>query len=214
MVTTTKFCLPADVSLQMNNRDGYTGDDAAITAHIKQATALVRSFTRRTWERGTFTQFFDTQQINTAFQLGRSVARFSLKEKPLQSITSIKFNTGGDWEATAELRSDLWTLDGNSIIIYPSQMHYHQRSLRVVYIAGHPINDTDAELLDVPENLKQAVAIQAAYQWRRVINETSGKKQKQDQKGFANYSITSSGLVGEALALIKGDTTPLLGRHG
>lgn len=212
MSSTTKFCLPEDVKAHLHQNDGYTGDDANITTHIKQATALIRKYTRREWETGSFVQFFDTQQIQIAFGLGRAVARFTLKNIPVQSIASVKFHTGGDWDTVDDLNTDLYDLDGNSLIMYPLQMHYHQRALRVAYTAGYAINGDDADLLDVPENLKQACAIQAAHTWRRVVNETSGKSQKQDKKGFANYAVGSSGLVGEALALLKTETTPLVGR--
>lgn len=212
--TTSKFCLPLDVKAYLNQNDGYTGDDAHITTHIKHATALIRNYTRRDWESGSFTEFFDTAQVISQLNLGRAYARFTLKERPLQSITNIRFHTGGEWEDAADLSTDLYSIDGNSVVIYPHEMRYHQRSIRIVYIAGYEIDITDTDLLLVAENIKQACAIQAAFTWRRVLNETQGKSQKQDKQGFANFRVSPSGLIGEAQALLKSETTLLIGRHG
>lgn len=214
MVTTTKFCAVNDVKAYLNAADGYAGDDNQIETHIKQATALIRNYTRRVWERGTYKQYFSTQDISIAFGMSRSVAKFTLKERPVQSITSVRFHTGGDFDTVEDLTSRVWEQDGNNIIMYPSLMHHHERSIQVIYIAGYLPNGDDVELLDVAENMRQACAIQASFTWRRVINETQGKSQKQDKKGFANYSTSSSGLISEALALLKTETSIMVGSNG
>ena len=210
---TTKFCTVAQVKAYLSGDEAYTGDDTMIAAHIETATALLRQFTRRDWERATFTQFFDTNDINIAIRQGNGYTQFQLKEKPVQSITSVKFNTAGDWTNTTALEARLYELDAarNRVILYPTLMNSYGRALQVVYVAGYPVNDSDADLLDVAPNLRNACAIQAAFTFRRVINETSGSKQKQDRKGLVNYAVNSSGLIGEALALVKSDTRLLVG---
>ena len=214
MVTTTKFCTISNVKDYLNAADGYAGDDAQIENHIKQATALIRNYTRRKWERASHTQYFSTQDISIAFGMSRSVAKFSLKERPVQSITSVKFHTGGDFGTVENLASTVWELDENKIVMYPSLMHHHERALRVEYVAGYLPDTDDPLLLDVSEHLRQACAVQASFTWRRVINETQGKSQKQDKKGFANYSTNSSGLISEALALLKTETSIMVGSNG
>lgn len=215
---TTKFCTVADVKAQLNTNDGYTGDDAAIEAQIVNATALVRAATRREWEAATYTQFFDTQDINIAIRPGQAVARFTLNEQPLQSITSVKFHTGGDFDNTtalSEADNDYYVdLARNALILYPSYMSRNLRSLQVVYVAGYEINGVDSDLLDVDASLRAATAAQAAFTWRRIINETSGKSQKQDRQGFANYRIGANGLVMEAQAMLRGKTRLLTGSNG
>lgn len=210
---TTKFCLPADVKPMLNSADGYTGDDTEITTHIVMATALIREYTRRQWTQATYVDFFDTKDVNIAIRQGTGVASFTLREKPLQSITSVKFNTAGDWTNTDPLESRLYELDvpRNRILLYPALMDSYGRALRVEYTAGYPVDDVDTELLLVSTNLKMACAKQAAFTWQRVLNETSGTKTVQDRKGLKTYGLTPSGLVMEALALIKGQTRLLFG---
>lgn len=214
---TTKFCTVDQVKAQLNTADGYTGDDAAIAQHIINATSLIRAFTRRTWERATYTQYFDTQDINIAIRSGQAMARFYMKERPLQSITSVKYHTGGDFANAIVLEEDIdYRVDiiSNQLIMYPSYMSRNLRSLQVVYVAGYEVDVTDPDLLLVSTDLAGACAIQAAFTWRRVINETSGKAQKQDRKGFANYKISSNGLVMEAQAMLRGYTRLLTGLNG
>lgn len=214
---TTKFCTLDQVKSQLNTLDGYSGDDTSINEHIKNATALIRTVTRRNWETGTHTQYFDTQDINIAIRPGSAMARFSLKEKPLQSITSVKYNTGGNFTDTDALTEGVEYVvdtDRNQLIMYPSYMSRNLRSLQVVYVAGYTVDTTDTELLLVDHALATACAIQAAFTWRRVVNETSGKSQKQDKKGYANYRVAASGLVMEAQAMLRDKTRLLTGHNG
>lgn len=216
MPTTTKFCLPSDVHPHINTASGYAGDDAQIETHIKAATALIREHTRRSWETGTYTQFFSTQDIEIGIGRGSGVSRWYVDERPLQSVTSIKFNTAGRFADTDPLDSTDYYVEADKgrVVMYPGVMRSFARSLQIVYVAGYEINIDDPDLLDVDEALAQACAIQAGFTWQRALNQTSGKSQKQDKGGFANYSITKSGLVAEALALVKGKARTLVGTNG
>lgn len=212
---TTKFCTVDQVKAYLNSVDTYSGDDAAITQHIKTATALIKRYTRRDWVGGgTFTEHFSTQQINVALGTGVGVARFTLKERPIQSIVSIKYSPSGDWANTTALESDMYEVTENGFVIYPGVMRYYPRSLRCTYVAGYALDGSDPELVLVPEHVSAACAVQAAFTFRRVINETSGSKQNQSKKGFSTYNLNSSGLVGEALALLKSETRILVGGYG
>lgn len=211
--TTTMFCLPDEVQAHMNVANNWSGDDPQITTHIKTATALIRNFTRRSWELGAYTQFFGTRDIEVAIGRGSNLSRWTLNEKPLISVTSIKFNTAGDFANTDPLDTSYYEvdLDRNAVVMYPGVMRSHARSLQIVYQAGYAVNPDETELLDVSESLKQACAIQAAATFTRTLNQTTGKSQKQDQKGFANFATSSAGLVKEAQALLRGHTRLLMG---
>lgn len=216
MTTTTMFCSLADVKAHTNTQESFVGDDAVLTTHIKMATALIRVYTRRSWERASYTQFFSTQDINVAIRRGDEVARFSIKEKPLQAVTEVIFNTGGNWDNTAPLQPSSYEVDveANALILYPQQMVSHARSLRVRYVAGYAVNLNDANLLDVSENIRQATAMQAAMTFRRKVNETAGVSLKQDRKGLAQYRVGPSGLFMEAQALLRGEVSLLVGGNG
>lgn len=213
MPTTTKFCTLDDVKAYLTNGTGYYGDDAAILVHIKAATALIRAYTRRSWEAGTFVQVFSTRDINIAINMGNGVARFSLKEKPASAITKVVYHTGGKFDTATEEPTNTYSLDTdkNALIMYPYSMSSNGRALEVTYTAGYAIDTVDTELLLVAQNLVSATAIQAAFMFKRVLNETQGSSQKQDKKGFVNYGLTTSGLITDALSMIKGETRLLVG---
>lgn len=213
---TTKFCTIAQVRAQLNDADGYSGDDAAVTEHIKQATALIRVFTRRNWETGSREQFFTTHDINIAINEGRTVASFTLDEKPLQSITAVKFHTGGEWDDTTALDSTLYAADTqrNAMIMYPFQMRSSMRSLQVTYVAGYEVDDTDTDLLLVDQSMASACALQAATTYRRVLNQSIGTDKSITKSGERmDYNFSSAGLVKEAQALLRGTPKVLVGRY-
>lgn len=213
MPTTSKFCTVDAAKAHLNTADSYTDDDAALEQHIKQATALIRSFTRRDWERGTFVDFFSTRDINVSILPARGVARFTLKEKPLQSITSIKFAPDGEWTDAEALGTSLYEVDllRNSFVIYPNQMRTLARSLRVEYVAGYEADVTDTDLLLVDTALETACAVQAAHTFRRMINETQGSTYKQNKAGIKQYRVAPSGLVMEAQAMLRGKASIMVG---
>lgn len=216
MTTTTKFCTLDAVKAYMRDAIGYNGDDALITEHIITATATIREYTRRNWERTQRTQLFDSKDINQSLNVGQGMASFTLKEKPLVSIDTVVFHAGGAFADARALDAANYTvdLDRNRVVIYPGIMTSGRGQLQVTYTAGYEPDATDPLLLKVGTNIARACAIQAAFTTRQVLNETSGKKQKQDKLGFANFGLTSSGLVADALALVKSETRILVGGNG
>ncbi len=215
-ITATKFCLPDEVKAHMNASSAYNGDDARIEVHIRTATALIRNFTRRSWERGTYVQRLSSFDIDRAIGRGSNVANFSLKERPLISVTSVKYNTAGNFVDTDAMDASDYRMDQerNAVVIYSRYMNSNAQSIQITYEAGFAVNASDDDLLDVDENLRQACAIQAASSWTRTLNQTTGKSQKQDQKGFANFNVSSNGLVAEAQAMLRGYSVLLVGSNG
>lgn len=216
MITTDKFCTLDNVKAYMRDAIGYSGDDELISEHIITATALLREYTRREWELGQRTQLFDSKDINTSINVGNGMASFTLKEKPLVSIDKVVFHAGGSFADARALDSSDYTVDAdrNRVVIYPGTMTSGRGQLQITYTAGYPVDSVDSDLLRVATNISRACAIQAAFTTRQALNETSGKKQKQDKLGFANYALTSSGLVAEALALVRRETRILVGGNG
>jgi hypothetical protein len=214
---TSKFCSAADVHPHINNEDGFTGDDTLINAHILIATALIREYTRRDWTKAVYTDYFTTVDVNLHIRVGKAAAPFYLREKPLSTLVGeqpvVRYSSSGEWDDATDLTTNYYEVDHrkNAVIIYPEIMRSSVRSLRVTYTAGYAVDGTDPELLLVSPNLKHACAIQAADRVRHVLNETSGKKSKQDRKGLAEFSRNSSGLVGEALSLIKSEPRLFVG---
>lgn len=216
--TTTMFCSVADVQAELNQHAGYTGDNALITAQIKKATALIRSYTRRDWEYGEYVEVFSTYSQDISISVGRNHVIFPLKEKPVDITApfSVKFNTAGRFDDTDALTSGTdYYFDAikNQIVMYPSRMEATSRSLQVTYTAGHEIDDEDTALLLVPQNIASACAAQAAFYVQSILNQTSGASQKSDKRGSSVYAITKSGFVSEALNLIKPETRVMVGSN-
>ena len=214
---TTKFCTVDQVKAQLQSGGfDYIADNSSITDHIQQATQLVRSYTRRNFEKKQRTQHFSTPDIRVLLGVGDAVARFTFNETPLVTVDQVQYAPDGDWQDADILSSILYEVDTdkNAMFIYPSRLFSRARSLRVMYTAGFEIDVTDTELLLVDAGLRQATAVQAAFTWRRMVNQTTGTKQKQDKLGLVNYSLTPSGLVSDALALCKHRTRLLVGGNG
>lgn len=210
-MSTTKFCTLEDVKSELNIGVTHTADDASLNYHIVKATAHIRSVTRRNWEYGTYTKLFNTIDVNTAIRPDRSMAKFTLDERPLQSITSVIYHSGGKFSTTDPLSTDLYTVDlnSNSFIMYPSRMHALAGSLQVTYIAGYAVDVTDTDLLLVDGSLSACCAIQAASTFRRAMNQASGTTKKTGKS--SEYSMASNGLVSEANSYLKGKTLLLMG---
>ena len=219
MITTTKFCNRDMVYPLLNNDNGWSGDDALIDSQIIHATSLLRVYTRREWELGQYVDYFDTPTIDYMVNGGRASATFTLREKNVDISTAnfpvVKFSTGGSWDDAVALDVTAYEVNQrlSQIILYPAKLRSHDRSIQVVYTAGYPINAVDPLLLDVPHNIAHACAVQAAYMVRGILNETSNTKQKQDRKGLANYQVTASGLIDQAVSLVRSEARIFTGNN-
>lgn len=216
--TTTMFCSVEEVHTELAQYGGYNGDDALIQQQVEKTTALIRTYTRRDWERASYTEYFTTYEQDIQIKVGRNYVMFPLKEKPVDlAVTPIvTFNTAGRFADTQALQYNVdYVVDTNKnqIVMYPSKMEVAGRSLQVVYTAGYEINQSDQRILDVPVNIRMACCIQAAFYTRRIINQQSGSQQKSDKTGFKVYDLTRSGFVSEALHLIKPETRVLIGSN-
>jgi hypothetical protein len=216
--TTTKFCSVEEVHAELQQYAGYNGDDALISQQVEKATALIRSYTRRDWEKASYTEFFTTYDQDITIRQGRNYVVFPLKEKPIDLTTEpvVTFNTAGNFANTDPLQYDIdYFVDTNKnqIVMYPAKMEVAGRSLKVVYTAGYDINSQDTSLLDVPANIRLCCAIQAAFWTKRILNQTTGSTQKSDSTGFKVFATTRSGFVAEALNLIKSETRVLIGSN-
>lgn len=220
MPSTTKFCSVADVKPLLGDATAWTGDDALIDGQIQTATALLRAYTRRIWEKAQYTDYFSTQTIMREIGVGSNYSAYYLKEKPLSTIASeapvVKYSTGGEWANAVPLQATTYEIDYNAskVIFYPYHITANGRVIQVTYYAGYPVNVTDPTILDVSTALKQACIIQAAFSTRRIINATSGASSTRGARRGLAFTSTVSGLMPEALALVKDNTRVLVGSHG
>lgn len=216
------FCTIEDVRQQMRTETGFVGDDPLILSSIKQATSMIRQFTRREWTVAEYTDYLDTVDIDTGIRRGRGVYILSLREKPLDLrdafYPKLRYSASGRWDDTDDIDRKHYVADGrkNQIILYPGVMDHRPRSMRVVYRAGFLTDDMvndggDEELVHVSQQLRDACLFQSVYFVRRELNVTAGTSRDGEQSKLRGYWVTPSGLVREAVALLRTEGRVLVG---
>lgn len=216
----TVFCTLADLRAVASVEPGYTGDDALLALFIEQASAQIREYTRRQFDRGQYTDYVSTTDIDRHIKRGKSTFVISLTEKNVSvaegEYPKLRYETAGRWDNTDDLPNDVYSVDTlkSQIIIYPQILTHAARSVRIIYTAGYaPLTTEDNEnVLDVPSHIKMACIAQANFLYRRHVNSLSGSSATRGQaRGLEIYGVTASGLTGEALALIKSEVKLLTG---
>jgi len=224
----TKMCSIANVVPVLNIESGWTRDNDIINLYIEQATALIRQYTRREWDYGQHIDFASTTDIDTAIRRGSNTYTVTLREKNLDTTMpfSIRYDAAGKFDDAADVDPSIYSIDTrrNQIVFYPSLMRSADRNIRISYYAGFKVIEPDdpqnipadfeADILDVPANLRLACVAQTAYFVRQYYNSVTGTTRKDSQARVKEAGLTGAGLVAEALALIKSETRLLMGKNG
>lgn len=211
------FCTVADVKTFANVEGTFTGDDAKIKNCIKLATSLVRAYTRRDWEYRTHTDLFGTVDIDRSLGVGNGLLRLYLKERFIDANVpiGIAYSEGGLFDLPSSIiASDQYAFDAENgyVSFYSTLMQNSAYSVRVVYSAGFKPSSADPEILDAHPSIAMPTAQQAAFMFRRMLDQESGKGNKSNSKGSASFNIKSSGLIGEVQSQLKGYVRLLVGR--
>ena len=216
----TVFCTLNSLRSMAGIEPGFTQDDAMLSVFIEQASAQIREYTRREWDRGQYIDYVNTTDIDRHIKRGKSTYVISLSEKNVSvadgEYPALRYETAGQWEKTDDIPRDVYSVDTHKsqIIIYPQILTHAARAVRIVYTAGYSPLTTEgnSEVLDVPSNIKAACLAQANFLFRRHINSLSGSNMTRGQaRGLEIYGVTPSGLTGEAVALLKSEVKLLTG---
>jgi hypothetical protein len=213
----TKFCKVEDVHAVMQSEESFTRDNNLIALYIEQSSALIRQYTRREWDMGEYTDYLDTHDIDVAINKGKGAYIVTLREKPVvvteDFYPKIRYSVSGNWDDYADADRQQYSCDPrkSQIILYPGLMTSHPRALRVVYRAGYSLIPNTDDVVDVPSNIKSACIAQAAFYVRRALNNVSGTSRKDSQERMASYGVTKTGLVSEALALLRTEVRLFVG---
>lgn len=215
----TVFCKISDLKMLGSVEAGYNGDDALLGYFIMQASAQIRTYTRRQWDRSEYTDYVSTTDIDRHIRRGKSTFVISLREKNVSVeeafYPKLRYETAGKWDSTDDIDRSVYSVDTykSQIILYPQILSSNARSVRIVYRAGYPtIPDVDnGNVLDVPDNIKAACVAQANWLFRKHLNDTNGTDRAKGQERVAAAGVTSGGLCAEALSLIKGEVKLLTG---
>lgn len=228
----TKLCSRKDV-LAPIVETGYRAYDPLADQAVAQASALIRRFTRRDWDYGQFIDFLDSTDIDIAIRRGKNTLILPLREKniDLTMPVDVRYNTGGNWQNSDAMSADSFQVDTrkNQIVFYPSRMTSNARAIRVVYYAGYkvipqpqipdpenpgqtiPDPEWESGVLDIPDHIKYAAIAQAQFFVRQAMNDVTGTTRKDSEERTKTLKLTASGLVGEALSLLKSETRLLMG---
>lgn len=213
----TKFCKVEDVHAAMQSEETFTRDNNLIALYIEQSSALIRQYTRREWDMAEYLDYLDTNDVDVLINKGKGAFIVTLREKPVSVSDAlypkIRYSASGQWNDVADLDREYYTCDArkSQIIMYPGLMTSRPRSLRVVYHAGYPILAGTDDVVDVPANIKSACIAQTVFYVRRALNNVSGTNRKDSQERLASYGMTKTGLIREALALLRTEVRLFVG---
>jgi hypothetical protein len=215
----TKFCKVEDVLAVMQTEEGYTRDNNLIEIYIEQASAIIRQYTRREWDEAEYTDYLDTNDIDVMVNKGKGVYIVTLRERPVSidepDYPKVRYSATGRWDDVADLDRSAYTVDArkNQVVMYPGLMSSRPRALRVVYRAGYGLTEVGGDTVAVPANIAAACIAQTAFYVRRALNNVSGTNRKDSHERLASYGMGQTGLIREALALIKTEVRLFVGGY-
>lgn len=215
----TVFCKISDLKMLGGVQEGYNGDDALLGYFIMQASAQIRAYTRRQWDRAEYTDYVSTTDIDRHIRRGKATFVVSLREKNVSIednfYPKLRYETAGKWDETDDIDHSVYYVDTqkSQIIIYPQILTSNARSVRVVYTAGYAVipNVDNGTVLDVPDNIRAACVAQANWLFRKHLNDTNGTDRSKGQERVAAAGVTSGGLCAEALSMLKSEVKLLTG---
>lgn len=158
----------------------YTAEDDLIDSYIKAERIYLEEYTRRKFITQTVVEYADTFLYH--FPLILELA-------PVQSITSVEYIAEGDTDYTT-LASTVYDSDIRSepafIELAESQswpaLADKRNAVRITYIAGYGDEGTD-----VPEPIRQAIALRAASNFFRREDSEVGRYKRTSMKIIEPY---------------------------
>jgi hypothetical protein len=167
-------------------------DDTLLGEIVEGVSAAVQNYLNRDLE--------DTGSDVTEYASGDGVRRiYKLRRYPIAKVASIHDDTARDFDSSSLVDSDDYAIDEDAGLIefdYPRWKG--NRNLRFVYSGGYE-EDEDG-ILEVPEGIKHAAALQAAETYRRRETFTM------------NTQSTDLGSVGMPVTFDAMDLTPAVRR--
>jgi hypothetical protein len=193
--------------------------DTGVEPWIIAASSAVRTFTRAGFDYAQYTETFPTRDRfqGDPFTVGLRNLPVDLN-KPIEVLYSSRgrFRDNG-FEVVPDVYFEVEdaTMGRLSVDITTRSA---RSGLRVTYWAGYPLKDANAggtlKVLDVPDNIRTAAAIQAAYLMKKNKDNALGKTTVQSNENVQETYDRggSTGLIREAQGLLLGIRKPLVGR--
>lgn len=207
------FCTVNDVKTLTPIHSAWTGFNTALGAIIPAATGQIKTFCRRTFEVGSYTEYFLSPM--------EVPARIHVIEPPITSSSIVfVYDKSGRFVDSALSTSLVEDTDftvnyDTGLITLTGEFEYSRRGLKIVYTGGYPVVAESPPRVQVPAQVVQACAIQAAFLLERTMAGQMGKQTSEEARAASTKwtSSATSGLVAEAQALVTPYRRPLVGRN-
>jgi hypothetical protein len=222
-----RFCTVEDVKLFANAAPSYadlSSPDPQITRIIEHTTSKICAFTRRSWEYGFYEEYINLIDIDWDMQPEHRFQTFHLSNKPVRSQPAapvIDYTLYGGNYLAAGLRTSFQRLDAKDyridyensaitlLLAYSPQL---PKALRVRYYGGYERDAEDNDLVLVDSFLREACAMQAAFTYSRIANETIGMKKRSDKSGSVEFDVLASGFIRDVHTMLMPHVKHLTGR--
>jgi len=207
------LCTMGDVKGFTKIGAGFTNYDANLIAAISIASDQIIKFVGQPLANGPKVQYAATPQsaagAPTRVRLTAPNVNFAL---PIV----VKFDaTGrfGAWATTLVKDYDYTVREHDSSILLLGEWGYTPRGIQIEYTAGYQLAADPPNLLQVPANLRNAAAMQAAFLFNRIQSGSLGKSAEEKENMQITYTrAAANGLLGEVKAMISSARMPMVGR--
>ncbi len=151
--THTALCVFDDVKLWA--KDIADSNQLFVERLIDAFTKRAENESHRAWRKATVTEYFTTRSGQSQIRLSRF---------PVDSITSIKESTNGDFSTATAMASTNYFLDSSRGIVRLRSLTFTEGpgAVQVVYTGG-----LARDVFAVPADLRQAAAKQVAFEFQR-----------------------------------------------
>lgn len=209
---TTNLCSSADLSAFTKIKTGFTAMDPMIAQVIAAASSEVRNFCRRQFDKKVRVEYFPTMERWSGDPL-----KVFLTERNVDTVQTFAV----DLDYTARFRVNEFTTlmvtedylvdaERGSLDIFYS-MYDSRRGLRITYTAGYDVVDN---VLQVPDEVKTATAMQASFLLRRGY--TAGLGRIEERSEGTNRAVYDPSqlrtLVPEVQAMLSNYRRAMVGR--
>jgi hypothetical protein len=221
-----RFCTVDDVKLFANAAPSFADpeDSPQILRIIEFTTNKICAFTRRQWEYGLYEEFVNLSDIDWDIQPERRFQTFHLSQKPIvadpappvidYTLYGGNYNQAGSRTSFQRLLPKEYRVDYEQsaitlLLAYTPQL---PKALRVRYYAGYKRDEDEPDLVLVDSFLREACAMQAAFTFSRVQNESIGMKRRSDKAGSVEFDVLASGFIRDVHTMLMPHVKHLTGR--
>lgn len=218
-MTNSVLCTPDQVKVLSPSSSSYTGFDARISPCIAMASATVKNYARRVFDKVARTEKF--MSPDTWSHPDNSPFRVRIREWPIQAASAvITYDPSGEFiyapAITTLVEGTHYNINYDTgFIEFMGGYSYSSSGLKVAYTGGYTVTGTTPPVVAVPDELAFATAQQAVFSLNRLVAGQMGVSES--EKGrytMQKFTLNaSSGLIAEVHAVVNNYRGILIGRR-